>query len=170
MFTLFDIACYTMPIAIFMYFDGPRIVSTTAISKYRKFRVLNAFVSKRHKNIFMIIWVSILLILQSLFYTFSQWINKTVVKNGDIYEVTYVIQGNKYKMRIPCKDITPSSVFLILGDNDVDLTDYIEPYLGPYGDFHGKATTPSMFNQDVLIVETIDGVSRTFQRNDQIIL
>lgn len=170
MFTLFDIVLYTSPIVIFTYFGGSQIVSTTAISKYRKFRLLNTFVSRRHKNIFMILWISINLILQSLFYTFCQLINKTVVKHGDSYEVTYFIQGNKYKMRIPYKDVSPSSVFIIMGDNDIDLTEDIEPFFGPYGDFHGKVTTPSMFNQSVLTIETIDGVSRSFKRDDQIIV
>jgi len=170
MFTLLYSPLYIIPMVIFSYFDGPQIVSTIVIRKYRKFRTLNGIVSKFHKNVFVIVWVSIVLILQSLFYTLSQRINKTVIKKREIYEVTYVIRGNKYKMRIPCKDIKPSSVFLIRGDNDTDITDDIEPFLGPYGDFHGKVTTPSMFNQSILIVDTIDGVSRTFQENEKIIV
>ena len=170
MFTLIDIALCAIPVAVFIYIDGPQTVSNVTIAKYRKFRALNAFVSKQHKGVFMIMYSSIVLILQALFYTLSQRINKTVVKNGDVYEVTYVIKGNKYKMAVPSSDVSPSSVFLILGDEGIDLTDTIEPYLGPYENFHGKFTTPHTFNQSMLSIETIDGVSRTFKQYDNIIV
>jgi hypothetical protein len=114
----------------------------------------------------MIVWISIVLIFKALFYTFAQSINKTVVKKDDIYEVTYVIKGIMYKMRIPSKNVTNSPVFLVIGDNDTDITEEVEPYFGPYGDFHGIHTTPNMFNQTQISVETIDGELKTFGRND----
>ena len=168
MFTLFDIACYAIPVLAFTYFGGPQIVSDVAITKYRKFRKLNSFVAKQHKGIFTILWISIMLIFQAMFYTFSQWINKTVVKHDKFYEVTYFIKGNKYKMRIPSKDVSPSTVFLVSGDNDTDLTDEVEPYFGPYNNFHGIKITPATFNQNTITVEDIHGEAKTFSRDDPI--
>lgn len=170
MFTIFDIACYAIPAVIFAYFGGPQIVSEVAITKYYKFRMLNSFVGKQQKGALVILWISIVLIVKAMIYNFSQWINKTVVKKGDNYEVTYFIKGNKYIMRIPNKDVSPSPVFLITGDNDADITEEVEPFLGPYNNFHGISVTPSSFNQLSLSIETIDGKTRVFNRNDLIVL
>lgn len=170
MFTLFDIVCFTIPIGIFTYLGGAQVLSDAVITKYHSFRKLNSFVAKNHKGTFKILWISIILVFQALFYTFSQWINKTVIKKGDVYEVTYFIKGNKYKMRIPSKDVSPSSIFLISGDNDEDLTDDIDPFFGPYGNFHGIVMTPAMFNQSTLTIENINGDSVTFERDQQIVV
>lgn len=167
---MLSILFYVIPIAFFTYFGGPQAISNIAITKYRKFRSLNKFISKQHKNLFMIICISLLLVVKAIFYNFTQWMNKTVVKNGDKYEVTYYLKGIKYKMSLPVKDISVSSVFLVTGDNDVDLTDEIEPYFGPYDNFHGMYITPANFNQNQITIETIDGVTKTFQRDEQIIL
>jgi hypothetical protein len=97
--------------------------------------------------------------------TFLTTKNKTI-KNGNFYEITYFIDDKEYKMVIKEKR-GPKDVLQIIGD-DEDITDMIEPYLGPYNNFHGSVFTPSFFKKDFLSFQLSNGNEITFEKDEEI--
>ena len=84
-----------------------------------------------------------------------------ISETNDVLIVTYFIRENKYTIIIP-KSKGPRSirnVYIIKDNDNVDLTDKIRTYLGPYGDFHRIPTTPKMLGYDGLVVNSRIGTT-----------
>jgi hypothetical protein len=173
MFTLFELVMYGLPVLVFVGLDGPKVVSNTAIRQYTRFKRLNNLVETKYKSAFMILYVSLLLIFQMLWYNFAQWVNKSLVqKKGKLYEITYVINGQKNKLVVLPKR-GPKDVMLVTGDNlvekDNEITNLVDPYLGPRCDFHGATFTPAFFNMESMTFQMADNRELTFTKNQRII-
>lgn len=69
------------------------------------------------------------------------------------------------------KNLRSNDLIIFKDENEDDITDYIEPYLGPLQDFHGSLLTPKDFNHKKISVFR-DGeinLSKTFEENDPIV-
>lgn len=77
--------------------------------------------------------------------------------NKSLYEVTYSIHDNEYKIMIRHKNGPPNE-FIILDENGYTCTDEILPYMGPLYDFHGIEYSPSDFRKKALKFMIDDGV------------
>jgi hypothetical protein len=144
--------------------------------KYNKFRLLNNLVSTlrapigtiKHKNILKIIYISIIIILQSIYINICQYFNKSLKQiNKNTYELTYVIRGNIYKIIIPLK-FGPNDILLIFDENLNDITDIIMPYFGPCNNFHGNDYTPEFFNYNQFNIELSSGDNIIIEKNEKI--
>jgi hypothetical protein len=158
MFVLFLFYAYQLGLHLIL-FDFVAI-------KYQKFRSLNNLVSTRHKNIAMIVFVSVKMVLQASYISFLQYLNSTVRKlEGNKFEITYVINGRMFKM-ITAPPRGPSLILQVSDENQDDLTDEILPYLGPRNDWHNKDFTPSFFKSKTLSFELSNGETRMFSEDD----
>jgi hypothetical protein len=154
---------------ILWYMDGYTIIKNVISKKYNRFKTLQELVSTQYKNIFIITYVSICLILQALYITMCQKLNNSVKKiDRRTYEITYIINGQLYKINV-CPKIGPSYILLITDENEQDMTDIVLPYLGPQLDCHGnKKYTPLFFQRSKLTFELSDGNSIDFNLDTSI--
>jgi hypothetical protein len=114
----------------------------------------------------MIVWISITILLKAVYYAFLQKVNKTVQKTGvNKYEISYVIHGKVYKMIAKVRR-GPKKVLQVIDENDEDITDLIDPYLGPNCDLHNSCITPNFFGKRILIFNLGDGESKTFGEHE----
>lgn len=91
-----------------------------------------------------------------------QYMNNTVKKiDKNTYEITYIINGNTYKMIVVPKK-GPSPILQICDHNLNDVTDEILPYLGPERNWHGNKIKLDFFNKESLTFELADGSTKTF--------
>jgi hypothetical protein len=96
------------------------------------------------------------------YISFLQYMNSSIKKIGkNTYEITYIINGNLYKMIIVPKR-GPSPILQISDENMNDVTDEIMAYLGPEFDWHGKKFSLEFFKKESLTFEFSDGTSKTF--------
>lgn len=165
---------FTLFVTVFIFLDGPKIIKSTVektlVPKYRNFRRLNNAISTRYKSIFMILWVSVYMICQSLYINFIQYINSTVKKiDKNKYEITYIINGKTYKMIVKQKR-GPKKVLMVYDENQEDISREIFSYLGPEENFHGKIYTPSFFNKKQLVFELSNGDECEFKNKDPILI
>jgi hypothetical protein len=67
--------------------------------KYQKWKSLKSLVSTQHKSKIIINLISFNMVLKSLYLSFIQYINNSVIKiDKNKYEVSYIINGKLYKM------------------------------------------------------------------------
>lgn len=102
------------------------------------------------------------MIIGSLVTSLGQYLTNPVKKIGkNIYEVSYIIEGKKYKMIVsPMKG--PAPVLAISNDTMEDVTEQVISYLGPKCDWHGNKFTPDFFGHKSLTVQMADGSTKTF--------
>ncbi len=130
--------------------------------RYRRWKSLNNLVSTQYKNDFMIMWISVTILLKVVYYAFLQKINRTVHRTGmNKYEISYVIHGKVYKMVAKVRR-GPARVLQVIDENDNDVTDLIDPYLGPNGDFHNSCITPNFFSKKILTFNLENGETKSF--------
>jgi hypothetical protein len=117
---------------------------------------------KKVKTCLKISYIGIKTIFTYFYISFLQYVNSTVKQIGkNTYEITYIINGNTYKMIVsPLKG--PSPVLQIIDHNLNDVTDEILPYLGPERNWHGKPISLDFFNKESLTFEMADGTSKIF--------
>ncbi len=138
--------------------------------RYRRWKSLNNLVSTQYKNGFMIAWISITILLKVVYYAFLQKINRTVQQTGmNKYEISYVIHGKVYKMVAKVRR-GPRRVLQVIDEEDNDVTELIDPYLGPNGDFHNSYITPNFFSKEILIFNLGDGETKSFGAHEVISL
>ena len=105
--------------------------------------------------------------LMSLY--FSQNWNKTVKKIGfDKYEISYVIKGRLYKLRV--KPTKMPKILQVIDENDEDITEDLLPYFGPDEKFHGTIYKPIDFRRKMLTFNMADGNVFDFEEKDDIVL
>ena len=157
----------------------------TAVSYYFSFfhSAINAFETKRRKltslvrliqtqytNILMVLWVCICIVGKSLYISVVQELNKTVVRlDKNTYEVSYTIGGILYKVHIRAKR-GPKTLIQALDENDNDITDTMQAYLGPLENFHGNTFTPEFFAKKEITLSLSSGCDKTFGINDTLSL
>jgi hypothetical protein len=95
----------------------------------------------------------------------QQYMNNTVKKIGkNTYELTYIINGNTYKMIVkPIRG--PKPILQITDHESNDITDDILPYLGPNYNWHGEKFSLDFFNKKEITFELIDGTTKTYNIN-----
>lgn len=68
-----------------------------------------------------------------------------IMKFGNThFEVRYTIGGREFRM-IATPPRGPQSYYEIRNQDDDDVTDIVEKYIGPAGDWHGSQLTPAFF-------------------------
>ena len=169
-----DILYYTIPLGlsyVFYQMGGTEVIQNTAVTKFEKFRTLTNTVSKttRQKNTWVVLWISLVILLKALYICLCQWFNKTVVQlDKKTYEVRYVISGRPYIMQVTPRRGPKRSVLQVLDNEDEDVTDTIQMYLGPHENFHGVKYKPSFFQKEKLFFELGDGRKLEFSENEEI--
>ena len=169
-----DVLYYAIPLGlsyVFYQMGGLGVVQNTAVTKFKKFRKLNDTVGRttHQKSTWMILWISLVILMKALYICLCQWLNKTVVQiDKKTYEVRYVISGRPYIMRVKPKRGPNRSVLQVLDNEDEDITDTIQMYLGPEENFHGIRYTPSFFQKEKMFFELGDGRKLEFEENDNI--
>ena len=134
--------------------------------KYNQFTSLNQLVKSRYKNVFMIMYISCVIIAKMYWLRFLQWLNNSIVPIGkDKFTLSYVINNKTYTILIH-KRKGPSRVMIVYDEQTNDVTELIAPYLGPNEDFHQDKFTPAFWHRDKLIFEIADGTRLTFDRDD----
>jgi phage anti-repressor protein len=158
-------------ISFVYYFKEPINHCISSITnKYKKFQSLNKLVSTQHTSMFSILRISVYILGQAIYYMVINDINRTVKKiNKNQYEITYVVAGKVHKLISNIKR-GPKKVLQIIDENNEDVTDEIEPYIGPSEDFHKTYVTPLTFKHKKLIFNTSSGNSLIFKEDQQIIL
>ena len=134
--------------------------------RYQRLKSLNNFVSSRYKNRWKIIKISFSIIFKIFYISICQSLNKCIeTKDNGQYVITYVIRGRLYKMIIDSPK-GPKKFIQIIDNDDEDITDILEPYIGPNSDFHNKKTTPADFKYKNLTFNMTDGSTLFFEKND----
>lgn len=141
--------------------------NTLAI-KYKKMQSLSTLVKTQYKNIFMIFWVCLCIIVKNAYLTLCQKLNKSVVKLGkNRYTVTYVINGIQYSMDVQVKR-GPKKLLQALDSDDNDITEVIQSYLGPMENFHGHSYTPEFFGTGEITISLSSGDELVFRGDETI--
>jgi len=153
----------------FMYrLDAHLVIKEAATSRCRRWNSLNQLVSTTQTGKCTIAWISLKLILQTLYISFLQYMNTSVHKlNRKAYEVTYVINGKIYKIVVMPKR-GPAPVLQISDDEQNDVTMHVLPYMGPQYDWHGNRLTPKFFGHKTLTFELSDGTEHTYEGDDYV--
>jgi hypothetical protein len=136
--------------------------------KYNKWISLNNLVSSQHNSKIMIKIISLQMIFKSLYLSFIQYMNNSIIKiDKNSYELSYIIHGKLYKMIIkPIRGPVP--ILCVTNENNIDITEQILPYLGPNNDWHGKKYYPDFFGHKRLNIELLDGTKKNFNNSDTI--
>jgi hypothetical protein len=145
-------------------------ISEFVIIKYNKWLSLNNLVSSQYNSSIMIKIISLQMIFKSLYLSFIQYMNNSLIKiDKNSYELSYIVHGKLYKMIIkPIRGPVP--ILCVTNENNVDITDEILPYLGPNNDWHGKKYYPDFFKYKTLNIELLNGTKKTFNDNETIII
>ena len=138
--------------------------------KYEKWKSLKNLVSTQHKSNIVINLVSMHMVLKSLYLSFIQYMNNSVIKiDKNRYEVSYIINGKLYKMVVsPSRG--PIPILCITDKDNNDITEKIIPYFGPNNDWHNKKYYPDFFQEEILNIELLNGEKRIFRHSETISL
>jgi hypothetical protein len=168
LYTLFSNLIIFTPILLFVHYRGMDFVGELYQSgkeKVDKVRELRKLAKDNNVSIKKVILTVLSTLYSILYYSIIQKINKTVRKlDKNTYEVTYCISGKVYKFNTKARRGMSDVLQIVSGDQDV--TEEIEPFLGPKGDFHGFEYTPSGFEYSTLTFNMVDGNVITFSENE----
>lgn len=177
---MFDFTSFLIAttVALFIKFDGPKIIYNTFIPRYERFRSLNRLVASRHpkngnwKERLLTngaIFVDSISILSKYMYRNAvQWATDNVkMIDKNTYEISYVIDGRMHKM-ITGINRGPKKILQISDHSREDVTDLVHAYTGPRGNWHGHEFTPLFFKRQSLTFELHDGTEITF-KDDEVI-
>lgn len=157
-------------ISTLVKYEYPKYCYDLIIKKYNSWKRLNKLVSTKHKSHLMINWISFLMVCESSYLKLITYLNNSVKKiDKNKYEVSYVINGKLYKM-VTSTARGPVPILQILNEDNIDVTEYIIPYMGPNNDWHNKKYFPDFFNYKSLIFELSNGERKIFNHSETIIL
>lgn len=156
---------YILP-GLLMYFmyrlDGHTIIYNRAVRDYSRFKALNSLVATHHKNIGLILWFSMCIIVKAMYINLIQYLNKSMRKiDKNHYELSYVVNGNLYKMFIRIRR-GPRNIIQALDGDDCDITDMIQEYGGCSEDFHGYPLTPCALGKNSVTLYLSSGDEKIF--------
>lgn len=168
-----DILLYgilSLIVGSFIYLDGYNITKNTIVPKWKRFRKVNKLVSKNYKGIFRILYISISLIIKALWINIIQYMNNTIIKiDKNTYIITYVVNGNIYKMKVT-KLRGPSKVLMVTDENNEDVSDIIIPYMGVEQNFHNNKYKVDFFKRKELAFQLSNGDEKVFEGDNEIVL
>lgn len=151
---------------VFLYqLNAHLTVKDATMSRYRRWKTLNSLVATSETSKARIVWISLKMILQTIYIAFLQYMNSTVHKlDRKTYVLTYVIDGKTYKMVVvPTRG--PPPVLQISNENLDDITDRVLPYMGPQYDWHMARFSPQFFGHKSLTFELMDGTEHTYEED-----
>ena len=138
--------------------------------KYRKIKSLKELVQSQHKNILMILWVSLCIICKTFYISICQYLNRSIRRiDKNTYEISYTINGILYKMIVKPKK-GPKCIIEAVDENDNDMTHLLLSYIGPMENFHGVKITPKFFNKEKIIFSLSDGNERSFHVDEELFI
>lgn len=150
-----------------LFFGGYKYSNTLYI-KYDKLKSLNKLVATQYKNIFYIFWITLCILVKTMYIHLFQYLNKSIVKiDKNTYELCYAVNGNLYKILIKVKK-GPRSVIQATDENDMDITQIMNTYLGPYENFHNTLFTPDFFGKESITFNLSTGNDISFTKNEVI--
>jgi len=159
---------FTSIFTIFLYNFFKYDVYKKFLIKYEKWKSLKGLVSTQHKSKIIINFISFNMVLKSLYLSFIQYMNNSVIKlDKNKYQVSYIINGKLYKM-IVTPSRGPMPILCITDKYENDITEKIIPYLGPNNDWHNKKFYPDFFNEELLIIELSNGEKKIFNHSETI--
>jgi hypothetical protein len=162
------VAIGSMFLTVCWKIDAHVIIKHAIVSKYIKWKRLNRLVSKIETDNIRVIWISLKILLRTLYVAFIQYINNSVRQlDNKTSEITYVINGKMYKMIVIPKR-GPNPILQISNDLENDVTDLILPYMGPQYDWHGSIFKPEFFGYKSLTFELGDGTEHTYDESDNV--
>ena len=163
-------AVISFSIGIFVKYEYTKTCCDILIKKYNGWKRLNKLVSTKYKSPLMINWISFIMVCESLYLKIILYLNNSVKKlDKNKYEVSYIINGKFYKM-VTTTARGPIPVIQIMNEDNIDVTEYIIPYMGPNNDWHNRKYFPDFFNYKSLIFELSNGERKTFNHSETIIL
>lgn len=147
--------------------DSHNIIYNAIERKWKKWKRMKNFLSNHHNNFTDLYKAAFDLILKAIYISLIQTMNNSVIKiDKNTYQISYVINGNLYKMiSIPKKG--PTSIIEIRDENDIDITEHILPYYGPCNDWHCISFIPQFFKCKKMIFE-LDSCTKEFNELDYI--
>lgn len=76
-----------------------------------------------------------------------------ILTRGDIFRLDYVFDGQKYSLIRAINRETFTSAFGIFNGEKMDVTDVLNRYAGPFGDFLGQKVKPEMIFPNISSLE-----------------
>ena len=149
-------------------------ISDTRAGKYyrkknRKWKDLKKMVSSRYDSKFDIYRVSFKMLLQALYADILKLFdNRVTHKNNKIYELTYYIEGQMFKMPLQVKR-GPSKILSATNEKDECILLDIKLYAKPYGNFNNSLLTPKYLGYKKIKIETME-TDYTFEEDQSIML
>lgn len=136
-------------------------ISDTKAGKYyrkkrRKWKELKKMVSSQYDSTFDIYRVSYKMLLQALYADILKLFdNRVEKKSNKMYELTYYIEGQMFKMPIKVKR-GPSAILSATNENDKCVLLDIKHYATPDGKFNNALLTPNYLGYKKIKVETLE--------------
>lgn len=154
----------------FINIDGYTILKEYINNKYNKWKRLTNLVSTQYDSNFMITFISLKMVFQTLYQSLLQYMDNSIIKiNRNTYELKYVINGKLYKMIInPLRGPVP--ILNVKNEYNEDITDIIIPYLGHRNDWNEYKFYPQFFNYKQLKIELNNGEIKIFNNSETIII
>ena len=137
--------------------------------KRRKWKELKEMVSSQYTSTFDIYRVSYQMLLQAMYQdVLSYFDNRVVQKSKKVYEITYYIEGQKFKLPIKVRR-GPSKIIDANNENQECILLELKEYLSPNGTLNNSLVTPKYLGYQKIIVTQIDG-DITFEENDPVVI
>lgn len=152
------------------YLELPTITYQTCLKGRKRLKRLTRLVSTTNTNKLKIIKVCMELVLKAVVINLLQKMYKSIEKvDKNKYILTYYLKGRTYKVVVSTRQ-GPSKIFQVLDKDDNDVTDVVEPYLGPNEDFHGLRVTPGDLGYDRLVFNMSDTREHEYERGEEMTL
>ena len=137
--------------------------------KRRKWKELKEMVSSQYTSTFDIYRVSYQMLLQAMYQdVLSYFDNRVVQKDKKVYEVTYYIEGQKYKLPIKVRR-GPSKIIDASNENQECILLELKEYSSPNGSLNNSLVTPKYLGYQKVIITTMGG-DTTFEENEPVII
>jgi len=137
--------------------------------KRRKWKELKEMVSSQYTSTFDIYRVSYQMLLQAMYQdVLSYFDNRVIQKSKKVYEITYYIEGQKFKLPIKVKR-GPSKIIDANNENQECILLELKEYLSPNGTLNNPLVTPRYLGYQKIIVTEMDG-DKTFEENEPVII
>lgn len=137
--------------------------------KKQKWKELKEMVSSQYTSTFDIYRVSYQMLLKAMYQdVLSYFDNRVVQKNKKVYEITYYIEGQKYKLPIKVRR-GPSKIMDANNENQECILLELKEYLSPNGSLDNSLVTPKYLGYQKVIITTMGG-DKTFEENETIII
>ena len=126
-------------------------------------------VSSQYTSTFDIYSVSYQMLLQAMYQdVLSYFDNRVIQKSKKVYEVTYYIEGQKYKLPIKVRR-GPSKIIDASNENQECILLELKEYSSPNGSLNNSLVTPKYLGYQKVIITTMNG-DKTFEENEPVIL